>query len=1010
MKFSALTLRRAALFCALSGTLLTVAPPVARAQTAPLYQNAQAPLEARVQDLMGRLTPDEKISLMSGTGFATPAIARLGVPPLEMADAGQGVRGGDKPTLGPATAFPAGVAMASTWNPELIGQLARAIGEEARNKGGGIQVMLGPAVNIHRTPLGGRNGEYFSEDPFLSSRLAVGYIRGMQSTGVAACVKHYIANNQETDRFEYNAIVGERALREIYMPSFKAAVQEGGVWTLMTSYNKINGDYASANWYLDTQVLKKGWGFDGLVMSDWGGVHQTSGTINAGNDLEMPGGQYLAPPNVKAALVAGDIAQSSIDEAARRVLRTIVRVGLLDGPRQTDASVVNSDAHRQLAQRVAEQSLVLLKNQNAVLPFDRTRVKSVAVIGPRAKSWQVGAQGSPGVTPLRSTSALEGITRSAGAGVQIGYALGINPPGVGDSIPVPATALRPSAQAGGAGAGETGLKAEYFNNDNLGGAPVVTRTENALNFNWNEQGPGGGIDRGKFSARWTGTLTAPVSGPVTLVLAADDGVRLWVDGKQVIDHWVPTQLNAQRATVEMVAGRAYDIRIEYYQGGGAAEFYFNWELPGTKVADPINDAAELARQSDVAVVLVGAGNEGEGGDRETMDISDEQNQLINAVVRANPRTVVVLNNGTPINMKPWINAAPAVIEAWFPGQEGGAALGRVLWGEVNPSGHLPDTLATNRADYPEPAPFQYPGVNRVTRYDEGIYVGYRHFDKAGIAPLFPFGHGLSYTTFKYSALKVAPTLAPGGVAAGSLRVTNTGKVAGAEVVQLYVHDVAPKIDRAPRELKGFARIELAPGETKTVNFRLDARDFAFCDVPGQQWKANAGNYQIQIGASSRDLRLQAPLRLTANWTEPIPGMGTPSPYAPQPSLSTGKTATASSETAGNLASYASDLDIGTRWESSHSDPQWIAIDLGQSREIARVKIRWENAYASAYRLETSEDGQNWKTVYQTQNGKGGVDNLKFAPTKARYVRMWGTERATEFGYSIYGMDVYGPGE
>ena len=1017
MKTSPLVSRRAGLICALFGAASIVTPPLVRAQPAlqpapnalevlpvasenvPLYKDARAPLEARVQDLMGRLTLDEKVSLLSGTGFATPAIPRLGVPPLEMVDAGQGVRGGDGPTQGPATAFPSGVAMASTWNPNLIGLVGRAIGEEARNKGGGAQVLLGPAVNIHRSPLGGRNGEYFSEDPFLSGQLAIGYVRGMQASGTAATVKHYIANNQETNRFDVNAVVGERALREIYMPAFKAAVQEGHAWALMTSYNLVNGDHASANWYLDTEVLKNEWGFDGLVMSDWGGVHATAETINAGNSLEMPGGQYLAPAKVKGALDSGDVALSAVDDAARRVLRTIVRVGLLDGPIARDASKVNSDAHRALAQSVAEQSLILLKNERAILPLNRAQIKSIAVIGPRAQNWQVGASGSPTVTPLRSTSALQGITQSAGAGIKINYAAGLKVPGAG-GVAVPASALRPTAGAGG-----TGLQAQYFAGTELAGAPKLTRTDANVNFNWNAQGPDAQVGRTDFSARWTGVLTAPVSGRATLALVGDDGVRMWVNDKQLINHWEATALNEQTATLDMVAGQSYNIRIEYFQGGGDAELHFNWVLPGAAVTDPFASAVAAARASDVAVVFVGAGGEGEGQDRATMDLSGEQDDLIKAIAGANPRTIVVLNNGTPVTMTPWLASVPALIEAWFPGQEGGAALGRVLFGDVNPSGHLPDTLAANRTDYSDLP--NYPGTNLTEKYDEGIYVGYRHFDKAGIAPLFPFGYGLSYTTFAYSNIKVAPTLKPGQIAVVSATITNTGTRAGAEVVQLYVHDPAPKIDRAPRELRSFARVPLAPGQSRTVQFPLEARDLSYFDVPGKQWKADAGRYDIELGASSRDIRLKAPIRLVSDWIEPVPGSGKVSPFVPQPSLSTGKTATASSSTGLAKPELAFDLNAGTRWESTQgADPQWLAVDLGQPTQISRVKLRWENAYASAYRVEVSDDGQNWKPVYQTQDGKGGVENLTFAPVKTRYVRMWGTKRGTKFGYSLYGMDVY----
>lgn len=679
---------------------------IVRGQTAPLYKNPQAPLEQRVDDLFGRLTQDEKLSLLGGTGFTTQPIPRLDVPAMAMADAGQGVRGGQKSTLGPATAFPAGVEMASTWDTNLLWRIGQAIGVEARNKGSGVQVLLGPAVNIHRSPLGGRNAEYFSEDPCLTAQLAVAYIRGMQSTGVSACLKHFACNNQETDRKDVNVVVGERALREIYLPAFKAGLQKGGAWCVMSSYNKVNGSHASANPYLLTEILKKEWGFDGLVMSDWHGVHETA-VVQAGNDLEMPTGEHMNVPKLKAALADGSITQTAVDDSVHRILRTIIRVGLLDGPMHPDPSKVNSSAHQQLALEVAEKGIVLLKNRRNLLPLDRTRIKSIAVIGGDATNMQFDALGSPEVRPLHTVEFLDGIKARAN--------------------------------------------------------------------------------------------------PVTI----------------------------------------------YYASSSYAA------------------AIAAAKKSDIAIVCVSTERmEGEGHDRPSMDLPDQQSDLIRAVAAINKKTIVVLNNGTPVTMTNWLNRVPAVIETWFPGQEGGTALAAILFGDVNPSGKLPDTLAANRDDYSDAGNF--PGKNLEVHYAEGIYVGYRHFDKAGIKPLFPFGYGLSYTTFDYKRLQLSnANLSPDGSVIASVDIINTGKRAGEEVAELYIHALHPKIDRPVCELKGFAKVALAPGETKTVDFTITPRDLAYFDVPGHQWKADVGKYEIEVGASSRDIRLKTPLRLVSTFTESV---------------------------------------------------------------------------------------------------------------------------------------------
>ena len=844
---------RVALPFLLSAFTCLAAERIAAADELPLYKDTKASLEQRVDDLFGRLTPDEKLQLLTGTGFGTPALPRLGVPAMEMADAGQGVRGGASGTLGPATAFPSGVAMASTWDVDLLNRIGAAIGQEARNKGTGAWVLLGPAVNIQRSPFGGRNGEYFSEDPFLSSRLAVAYIQGMQRTGVAACIKHYACNNEEDDRDYVDVKVGERALREIYLRTFEAGVKEGKVWTLMSSYNKVNGPHASANPYLLLDVLKKGWGFDGLVMSDWGGVHDTA-VAQVGNDLEMPGGKLATIPKLRAALRDGSLTQAAVDDSARRVLRTILRVGLLDDPAKPDHSVVNSPEHQKLALEAANKSIVLLKNQGGLLPLDRTKIHSIAVIGEAGKNLIVGALGSPEVKPFYRVQILDGIRKQAGANISVSHV-----PGhfldviTAENVTVP-------------GSSEHGFKAEYFKGTKLEGPPVLERIEGQIQMDTADS-PGPGVPAENFSTRWTADLKVPSSGRYNLAFTGDDGFRVKLDGRTIIERWENGGALLKETPVEFETGKSYRIEVEFYQAGGAAVAKLEW-LPPT--ANAWGEAVAAAKQADVAVVCVSTHRtEGEGRDRVTMDLPGNQDELIQAVAAANKNTVVVLNNGTPVTMTKWIKEVPALLETWFPGQEGGAAVAAILFGDVNPSGRLPTTFGSARSDYPDYGNF--PGAKGVVKYEEGIYVGYRHFDKKSIEPLFPFGHGLSYTTFRYKKAKLsASSLKADGTVQVQMDVTNTGKRAGAEVVQLYVHDLKSQIDKPVRELKGFKKVALNPGETKTVTLTLTARDLAYFDVPGKQWKADAGKYEIEIGSSSRDIRQKVVLNFKETFTEAVP--------------------------------------------------------------------------------------------------------------------------------------------
>jgi len=549
---------------------------------------------------------------------------------------------------------------------------------------------------------------------------------------------------------------------------------------------------------------------------------------------------------------------------------------------------------------------------------------------------------------------------------------------------------------------EPGFRAEYFAGRNLEGVPVSTRTDAQIDFNV----PITGIVSDTYSVRWTSTFTPRKSGVTTFLFRADDGCRLFLDGKPIIDHWQASAAITQSAKVDLKAGQAYQLRAEYFQSGGNAVAQLRILEPN---ASPFSEVTEMARQSDVAIVCVTTrGTEGEGQDRPSMALPDNQDELIRQVVAANPRTVVVLNNGTPVSM-PWIRSVPALVETWFPGQEGGRALAQILFGDVNPSGHLPTTLAARREDYPDYPNFG--GNGRRVRYEEGIYVGYRGFDKRRIAPLFPFGYGLSYTTFRLSSLKLSsPTLAANGRLTASVRVSNTGKRAGAQVVQLYVRDPNPKTDKAVRELKGFSKVFLQPGQSQVVSLPLSPRDFAWCDVKAKGWRADAGNYQIEVGDSSRNLTQRTPVRLAA-YFEPIPFMHDETALPPRetaPDLARGKRAFASSTSGDLRPELAFDDNIATRWQAQSSDDQWLAVDLGAPQRIGRVHLGWEAANASEYRIEVSDDGQNWRPVYATTESQGDEEDIAFAPVEARYVRVFAVKRATQFGASLQDFEVRAP--
>ena len=804
------------------------------------YKNSKLDIEKRVEDLLSRMTLEEKIDILGGTGFATKPNTRLGIPELRMTDGPVGVRWGE------ATAFPVGIAMAATWNPIQVEKVGSAIGREVKGKG--RHVILGPCVNIARIPQGGRNFESFGEDPFLASMIAVDYIKGVQKENVAATIKHFAANNQEYQREFVNTIVSERALNEIYFPAFKAGVEQAGVLCVMSSYNKLNDHFASENDYLLIDKLKKEWGFKGLVMSDWGAVHSSIPTAKGGLDLEMPTGKFMNRKTLLDEIKSGNIFQTIIDDKVKRILRVMFKLGLFESETKEAPALVNSEENRAIALETSRESIVLLKNDQNILPLNKDNVKSIAVIGPNANILRTGGGGSSMVNPINPITPLQGLMNKLDLKVKINFAQGSRLDG--DALTIGTEYLFTDETQK-----EHGLKAEYYANKKFSGEPLK-RIDSQINFWWSGDSPVKEIPQDNFSARWNGYIKAPATGQFVLTIASDDGCRLFFNDKRVIDDWNDHGVTATSAKVNMVEGQLYKIKIEYYENVGDAVVVFGWRLPGE---DLIQEAIEAAKKSDVAFVFAGtSGNfESEGHDRDNLFLPGDQDSLIEKIVEANPNTIVVLQNGSPLMIDRWLNKVKGLVEAWFPGVEGGNAIADVLVGNYNPSGKLPVTFPQKWEDCS--AFKSYKQKDGITIYDDGIFVGYRHFEKNNIKPLFPFGYGLSYTTFDYKNLKVKKN--PFDNFEVSFEITNVGKVKGSEVAQMYIAQINPVIERAPKELKGFLKIELKPGEHSSVKLNLKRSDLSYYDEAIHGWKVDTGKYKIMVGGSSKEIQLQSEIEI-----------------------------------------------------------------------------------------------------------------------------------------------------
>jgi len=850
--------------------LLTSSRTTGGQVSSPPYKDASLPIEKRADDLVSRMTLEEKVSQMMNSA---PAIPRLDVPAYDWWN--ESLHGVAR--AGVATVFPQAIGLAATWDTDLMHRVADVISTEARAKyheairngeRGRYKGLTfwSPNINIFRDPRWGRGQETYGEDPYLTARMGVEFVKGLQGDDpkyfkVIATPKHYaVHSGPEPDRHRFDATTDQRDLYETYLPAFEACVREGGAYSVMCAYNRYQGEPCCAHNTLLKKILRDDWKFPGYVVSDCGAVYDiykfhkvadgpaaaSAVAVKLGTDLDCGNDYRSLIDAVKQRLVK----EEEINASLKRLFRARFKLGMFDPPEMVPYARIpieenDSAEHRRLALQAAHESIVLLKNQNGLLPLRKT-LKKIAVIGPTADDLPV-LLGNYNGTPSSFVTPRKGIEKKRPAQGQVAYEQGCNLAEEGPIIRlVPSTVLSAS--------GTPGLKAEYFANRSLEGAPLATRIDQTVDSNWiNPSVPR--LGDSNFSIRWTGKLTPTVSGRHSFAVTGDDGYRLWIDGSRVIDHWSTHGTETRRASRVLEAGRAYDIKLEYFQATGGANVRFEWGVPD----DGAGKAVRLARESDVVVFVGGISPELEGeemnvttegfrgGDRTSLDLPRVQEELLKAVVATGKPVVLVLTSGSALGVN-WANEhVGAIVQLWYPGEEGGTAIADVLFGDYNPGGRLPVTFYKSVAQLP---PFEdYRMAGRTYRYFEG-------------EPLFPFGYGLSYTRFTYGKLEIPKQVKAGENVAVKVAVTNTGELAGDEVVQLYVKHVAASVPVAIRSLQGFKRVHLKSGQTATVSFTLTPRQLSLIDNQSRR-VVEPGEFEIQIGGGQIGARVSSSQALTA---------------------------------------------------------------------------------------------------------------------------------------------------
>jgi len=825
-----------------------------------------------LEALLEKLELDEKASLVNGNGMWTvPGVERLGIPQLKVTDGPNGARGDGLVGTGlPALCIPCGSALGATFHPALVERLGAALGVEARSKKS--HVLLAPTINIHRAPVGGRNFECYSEDPLLSGKTAAAFIRGVQSQRVACTPKHFVANDAEFERTTMNSVVDERALREIYLRPFEIAIKEGGAWGLMAAYNRLNGTFCCEHPFLLTEILRNEWGFDGVVVTDWLANRSVAASAQAGLDLEMPGpGRMWGRGKLADAVREGALSSETLDAMVRRLLRLLDRTGAFEDPLLGPEESHQRADHVALAAEAAAESMVLLKNERSLLPLTPDRLQKIAVIGPNADRAQIMGGGSAKLRAFHYTSPLDALRSRLGKESEIVFERGCVTDKTPPAIPGP-------------------FEGEFFDGHDLAGDAIGARV-----YGSSEVVVMGGFEaaseRETFSVRTRATFTPTETGPHTFSLVALSWARVFVDDELVIDAWregIPRGREffgmgsaPLEGTAELERDRDVEVRVEF--SSREARLFAGFKLGCSLPEDDgsIARAAFVASNADVALVIVGTNDdwESEGRDRDAIALPGASDELVSAVAAANPDTVVIVNAGSPVAM-PWVDQVPSILDVWFGGQEMAGALAEVLIGERVPSGKLPTTFP-EKIEH-NPAWTNFPGENSELRYGEGVFVGYRHYDSTDRRPLFPFGHGLSYSSFELSGGSLsAPRIVAGSPLRVSATLRNLGERRAAEVVQCYVEPSDPRLARPLRELVAFEKVWLDPGEEKTLHLELDERALAYWD-PGDRdferlgkslsvpasggqarrthagWAIDPGEYRICLGTSSRDL----PIRLT----------------------------------------------------------------------------------------------------------------------------------------------------
>jgi beta-glucosidase len=887
---------------------------IAQAKSAVSANDAAA--EARVDVLLAKLSIAQKLELLGGhDGFYIHAEPNISLPALRMADGPVGVR-----NPGPSTAYPAGIALAATFDTDLAFAEGSALGRDARARG--VAFLLGPGVNLYRAPMNGRNFEYFGEDPFLASRMAVNYIEGVQKQGVSATVKHFALNNEEYDRHNLDSIVDERTLHELYLPGFEAAVKEAHVGAIMDSYNLVNGAHATQSKLLNVELARQDWGFKGIIMSDWNATYDGVAAANGGLDLEMPYAKFMTADTLTKALSNGSVTQATIDDKVRRILRVAMQFNWIDNPLPQlgpkEPTPAEDPANRAVAHKAALESITLLKNEGDLLPLDAAKVCTLAVIGPNAEKPVTGGGGSALVKPVAAISMVDALSAALPKTAKCPGVVFVRGLPTNEDIFKTSTFMH-------------GISEQLFSTIEPTGTPANTQTRDHLvpsKSNSNSKTPSL-----VHSGHWIADFTPQTSGPmlVYLALGNEDVAQLSANGKQIINVLAPEGHPTLTATVDAVAGQPIHLDLTARLHKDASGIGLGFRPVSALISD---EAKSVATKTDAVIIAAGfdPDTEGEGFDR-TFALPGGQDELIRQVTALNPHTIVTVNAGGGIAM-PWLSTVPALVHLWYGGEEGAPALADILFGKANPEGHLPISIERSFADNPThesyyPDADSTPGHPQI-KLGEGVFLGYRYYVGSTIKPLFPFGFGLSYTQFTFSHLHADDT--PQGVVV-TLDIKNTGTRSGGDAVQIYVSDPSATVKRPVEELKAFRKVHLDSREAAHLEFTLDRRAFSWWNATTHRWQVDPGKFTILAGDSSEHLPLSADIQIGVSQVdrqvaaaEPMPTTATSAntlfPTNPAPAYNGTK------EFSVNIQS--------TKIDQINGVPTWSATQVNKTRVMEQL--------------------------------------------------------------------------